>query len=160
MFADRTTATGIGAVGACLIAPVIQKGDWQMRVAPLAIILFAVALPVVAKGLCTGTRECPWTAIEEQAQQNWSNCVLQSAGVQARHTDDPNAAMEAALASCLSEEEALFSLVQTESNFTPAEAAQIRVVMKAAMKAKTLDLMRNGPAAEKCRRALKEGGTC
>jgi len=80
-----------------------------MKAASFAFALMAVASLAEAKGVCSGERECPWTLALAEAKKNWSNCYLESVGVQVHHTDDLNAATEAAFAACLSEEEALYT---------------------------------------------------
>lgn len=130
------------------------------RLAVLFSCILLSASPTFAKGLCTAERECPLTVAVADAQKAWTNCVLESTGIQARKTDDPNAAVEAAFAACATEEESLFALLQKESNLTRDEALNFKPVLKAHLKAKTLDILRNGPSAEKCRRALREGGMC
>jgi hypothetical protein len=62
---------------------------------------------------------------------------------QIQKTDDPNAAVEAALAACATKEDALFVLLQTQSNMTRDEAMNFRPFLKAKLKAQTLDIARN-----------------
>jgi hypothetical protein len=93
--------------------------------------LFAVSTlssesSVLAKGLCTGSRECPITVGVADAQKAWTKCAWASTAIQIRKTDDLNAAVEAALAACGSEEDAFIALLQTESNLTPNEAMTFR----------------------------------
>jgi hypothetical protein len=110
-----------------------------------------------AKGLCTGSRECPETVAVADAAKAWSNCLFESAAVQIQKTQDQNSALEAALAACQTQEDGLIALLQAESNFTPTEAATVRPVLRAKAKSDMLEILRNGPLAERCRQALKEG---
>jgi hypothetical protein len=128
-----------------------------MRALLFVIIFVAATSESSAKGFCTGTRDCPITATVIAAQQAWTDCLWGSTAIQIRKTEDVNAAVEAALAACGTEEDAVFALLQTESNLTSAEAMNFRPILKAKMKAETLELLQNGPKAERCRQALKEG---
>ena len=93
----------------------------------------------------------------KKAGRAWNDCVVESTGIQIRKTEDLNVAVEAALAACQTEEEALFARLQMESNFTRDEAMTLRPLLRARVKADMLELLTNGPLVERCRQALKEG---
>jgi hypothetical protein len=141
---------------------VAASSIWLIAFSALfAVISLSSESSVMAKGLCTGSRECPMTVAVADAQKSWTNCLWGSTAIQVRKTDDLNAAVEAALAACATEEDAVFSLLQTESNLTLAEAMKFRPILRAKLKSDTLELLQNGPKAEDCRRALREGrSTC
>jgi hypothetical protein len=68
-----------------------------------------------AKGLCTGSRECPETVAVADAAKAWSNCLFESAAVQIQKTQDQNSALEAALAACQTQEDGLIALRQSRT---------------------------------------------
>jgi hypothetical protein len=100
------------------------------------------------------------TAAVADAQKAWTKCLWTSTAIQIRKTDDL-AAVEAALAACGTEEDGVIALLQTESNLTPNEAMTFSPILRAKLKSDTLELLQNGPLAERFRRALQEGrDTC
>ena len=129
----------------------------EMRAALFALTLTALVSPAAAK--CTVGQECSWTSAARQAQRNWSNCLLQTVPVQLAKTDNVNAAMAAVFAHWSIEEEGLYAQLQIDWHMTADAEAKLRALARAGHKAKILDLAKNGPAAEKCRRALREGAS-
>lgn len=116
--------------------------------AALAPIMISVGAPW-AKGFCTGARECPLTVAVADAQKAWTACLVASTAIQIKTTEDHNAAVEEALRACQTEEDALFVLLQTESNLTHDEATTFRPIMRAKMKAATLSVLRGESGAER-----------
>ena len=88
------------------------------------------------------------------------NFLLELAAVHIQRIDDASAAVEQAFGACAIEEDALFALLQTELHWNSEELLKGRPIWKAQLKAKLVDIARNGPSAEKCRKALKEGRKC
>jgi hypothetical protein len=131
----------------------------MLRGALLAIALLVAASPAMATGVCSGTRDCPLTPAFKEAQRNWTNCLLKSAPVHLAKTTDVNAAMAAVFADCSIEEDGVFAQAEIDWHLTADDEAKLRAITKAGQKAKLLDLMRGGPAFEKCRRAVKEGAS-
>jgi hypothetical protein len=113
-----------------------------MKTMFLAISILAAASASLAKGLCTGERDCPSTPMVQKAMGDWKDCVYESMATQMKHTDDPNIAGEAALAACTAEEGALGVMLQSESHLGPNEAESAKAFLRSRVKHDMLNLIR------------------
>jgi hypothetical protein len=93
---------------------------------------------------------CPRTQFPPgvvNAQRNWTRCLATSMPIQQSLTADSNAAAEASLSACQTEEQGVVSTLRAESHLTSSEVGDLMGYLKPQMKRRLLALATQGPAA-------------